>query len=738
MSRRDTASRITPENLALGIDMADRGPPVARTMAGPVRLEARLGRDALWIVARWSDGREDTGLALRTAWTPGQGLCIPTVEPRPDGLTFKTRSPMGLFQVDLIAPDPDRPLWRCITRLTPDDDLSIPYWPRDLYPLDAHGDPAGADAEVLAAQRGLNAGVLFLALKAPVASSVLYFQNFSALNDYFRLTKTKPDGVVGGVVPELGYQPPTSGTAEDAPRGLLPAGRAVTISDALIALDGAPPADERASALTFLTLLADIYRQVERPATVFRDWRGRARRTLLALERSPKITGRHYGHTYIRPYVNAENPDSMVQLAVALPLADYARWRGKPLQTERALRAGVPKFFDPELGTIRRYLPDVAKDKDKNEVDSWYLYHPLANLGRYADQGDEEAKQLFFGSLDYAIKVARHFKYDWPVLFNVETLEVNTATRGPGMPGQSDVGGLYAYVMLQAYELSGGEARYLAEAKKAVQAMKGMRFDLLYQTNLTAWGAMACLKLHQLTGEEVFLGESYVLFAGFFHNTIFWESDIERAAHYQTFLGATCLHDGPYMAIYECFESFDAFRDYLHLAGDAAPEPLRLLICEYGRYALSRAWGFYPDALPADILATKIRNGEIDRNISIPVEDLYADGQPVGQVGQEVYGCGAAFVFAMRSFHRLGRAPFQLFCDYPLNDVDEGEPGVVTFRPDGARGFTCRMRLIPPRGGALPAVKASVDGKALRLRKIDGMLEATLPAQGEVRLTFEP
>ena len=736
MSKREPTRRITPEMLALKADLAERGPPVARTMAGPVRLEVRLGRDALWVVGAWSDGREDTGLALRTAWTPGQGLCMPTLEPRPDGFTFKTRSPMGLFQVDLIVPDPGRPLWRCITRLTPDADLSIPYWPRDLYPVDAKGDPAGVEAEVLAAQRGLNAGVLYLAMKAPVASSALYFQNFSALGDYFRLTKTKPDGVVGGFTPELGYQPPTSATENNAPRGQLPAGRAVTIADAVIALDGEPPKDERASALTFLTLLADIYRCVERPRTVFRDWPQRARRTLLALERSPKITQQHYGHTYVRAYMDAEYPDSMIQLAVAAPLADYARWRGKPLEIERKLRAGAPKFFDKDLGMVRRYLPDVGDDKNRFEVDSWYLYHPLANLGRYAEAGDAEAKALLLGSIDYAIKVARHFKYEWPIQFDVRDLSVIKATRQPGMPGQSDVGGLYAYVMLQAYRLT-GKARFLEEAKKAVRAMQGLRFDLVYQTNLTAWGTMACLQLWKETGDDVFRDQSYVLFAGFFHNTIFWESDIERAAHYQTFLGATCLHDGPYMALYECFESFDAFRDYLHLADGGLPEPLRLLICEYGRYALSRAWGFYPDALPPEILATEIRNGHLDPTLSIPVEDLYADGQPVGQVGQEVYGCGAAFVFAMRSFHRLKRAPFQLFCDYPLNDLDEPEPGVVTFRPDGARGFTCRMRLVPPRGGTLPTVKACVDGKALRLRKIDGMLEATLPAQGEVRLRFE-
>src|SRR3546814_19322509 len=43
--------------------------------------------------------------------------------------------------------------------------------------------------------------------------------------------------------------------------------------------------------------------------------------------------------------------------------------------------------------------------------------------------------------------------------------------------------------------------------------------------------------------------------------------------------------------------------------------------------------------------------------ISFPREDLDVDGQPGGQVGQEIYGAGAAFVFATRSFHEVSR-PF--------------------------------------------------------------------------------
>jgi hypothetical protein len=721
----------TPETLVLKADLAAKAPPLARLAAGHAGLSVIQGADSLWVVAHCADGH---GLALRTAWSPGGGLSWPAVDRMPWGLRLTSRCPMGLFEVEVRVDDPEKAQWRCTTRLTPDADLSIPYWPRDLYPLGPGDDPTASSAEVLAAQRGLNAGVVYLALGAPRCASALYFQNFTALNDYFAATGTKPEGVVGGAVPELGYQPPTVATSADSPKGRLPGGKAIVINDAFVTLSERPAGDERAAALLFLDLLAAVYRRLVRPDTEFRDWPGRARRTLLALERSAKLTQQHYGDTYISPYVAAEYPDSMVQMAVAQPLSRYGRWRGDPLALEDALRKGAARFYDPDLKTLRRYLPDVGEDKNADEVDSWYLYHPLANMGRYALQGDEAARDLFFKSVDFAIKAGRHFKYEWPIQFDVKTFKVIKRERQPGMPGQSDVGGLYAYVMLQAHEMS-GEARYLKEAETAVRAMQGLSFDLLYQTNLTAWGAMACLKLFRATGDRFFLEESFVLFAGFFHNTVFWESEIGAAAHYQVFLGATCLHDGPYMALYECFESFDAFRDYLHLAGDDLPDSLRLLICEYGRYALSRAWFYYPDTLPPDLIAGKQRNGEIDRNIAIPMEDLYADGQPPGQVGQEVYGCGAAFIYALRATHRLAKAPFHLFCDYPLHAVTE-EAGALSFRVDGVAGFDCRLRLVAKAGSALPRLSLRVDGAAQRLKTVDGDREVMLPAGAHVEIRW--
>ncbi|MEL0209325.1 MAG: hypothetical protein VW891_01790, partial [Novosphingobium sp.] len=116
--------------------------------------------------------------------------------------------------------------------------------------------------------------------------------------------------------------------------------------------------------------------------------------------------------------------------------------------------------------------------------------------------------------------------------------------------------------MLQAFELT-LERRFVDEAIAAIEAAKGMRFDLNYQANLTAWGAAACVRLWRITDRKDFLKQSYVYLASFFHNAQIWNSDIGMARHWRNFLGVTCLQDAPYMAAYECFDSYSAFERYL-------------------------------------------------------------------------------------------------------------------------------------------------------------------------------
>jgi len=425
-----------------------------------------------------------------------------------------------------------------------------------------------------------------------------------------------------------------------------------------------------------------------------------------------------------------------VQMSLLSAIHDYARWRGRPIALEAQLKGGLGKFYDAKLQTLRRYLPNVGKDKDAAAVDSWYLYHPLLNLGRLALDGDAEAKALLLKSIDFAIKAARHFRYHWPIQYRIDDFSIITATANDDR-GQTDVGGLYAYVMLQCFQLT-DDKRFLNEARKAIDAAKGMRFNLNYQANLTAWGAAACMRLWRITDDPEYLAQSYVYLASFFHNSEIWESDIDAAKHYSIFLGVTCLQDAPYMAIYECFDSFAAFENYLADSGPDLEPAVRMLVAEYCKYALDRAWFYYPDALPADILAEKQRNGHIDRKLSFPLEDLYPDGQPAGQVGQEIYGCGAAFIFATRSHMNVEGAPFRLFCDHFIRSSERVGDKVLSIQLDGGETCFAAISLLRLGRKALPPFKVTTaGGDTLCPRSIEAKrVDYVVPASGRIVINW--
>lgn len=738
MPRREPISpelAVSGTVLALRRELAMGMRHISRFDVGTRTVEIMLGNDAVWAMIRRP---RLGGVALRLAHCPGGAITVRKRRKRAgECLHLDVSSAIGrhdiVLRVDTLALD----VLRATVQLTPSAPLLVPFHPRDVYPLGLADDPLAATGRVEAAQRGLNSGITFFHIDEPAFGTVLYFQNLTALNRYFAATKTRPDAAIGGEWPELGYLPPTPPQSGTPPTDPLPPGVTVTMSDAILVFHDAAACDEQDSARHFLQMLGAAYRQLDAPPTDYRDWVARADKTLTDLQDAPEATVRHYGHIYVHPYTAAEYPDVMVQMSLIAALRDYAAWTRQPVALEDELKRGLVKFHDTKLKTMRRYLPNVGRDKDKLAVDSWYLYHPLLNLGRLAIDGDARAKHFFVGSLDYAIEAAHHFAYAWPIQFKVDSFDVIVEARNDDGLGQTDVGGLYAYVMLQAYELT-DDPRYLDEARAAIDAAKGMRFELNYQANLTAWGASACLRLWRITNRDYYMRQSYVYLASFFHNCEIWESEIANARHYRNFLGATCLHDAPYMAIYECFDSFAAFEGYLKDSGPDLDPAARLLISEYCKYALDRAWYYYPDALPPEILASDIRNGHIDRTRSFPLEDLYADGQPAGQVGQEIYGAGAALVFASRSFHAVEGAPFRVFCDhFPVTNERTSERS-LRFGIDGGGARLSSFSVVRLPGKRLPRVwlrMASGTTIRPRHRTVD-RIDFVIPASGEVMLAW--
>lgn len=455
---------------------------------GDLQVAIVSDADGAWAIVRRPKAG---GLAIRLVYAAGANVACGRLTSEDGDHRLEVESALGTHRINLHTDGSDLHRLRVTISLTCATPLLIPFIPRDIIPLDQHDDPLGAQGNVEAAQRGLNSGLVYFHIDQPQFGNVLYFQNLTALNGYYQATQTKPDGAVGGLWPELGYLLPTPPQSGTPPTAAIPAGEEITISDAILIFRDVSAQEHQHVARQFIQMLGAVYSAVDAPSLNWHDWVWRAEKTLSDLESSPKATLRHYGHNYAHPYTASEYPDCMVQLSLLAAMRDYTAWRGKPSALEEDFAAGLEKFFDPQLKAIRRYLPNVGKDKNADAVDSWYLYHPLMNLGRLALTGDERAKDLFLRSIDFGIKAARHFEYRWPVQYDITDFSVITATANDDR-GQTDVGGLYAWVMLQAFELT-GEERFLAEAKAGLEACADLRFNINYQANITAWGGCRLL-----------------------------------------------------------------------------------------------------------------------------------------------------------------------------------------------------------------------------------------------------
>ncbi len=165
-----------------------------------------------------------------------------------------------------------------------------------------------------------------------------------------------------------------------------------------------------------------------------------------------------------------------------------------------------------------------------------------------------------------------------------------------------------------------------------------------------------------------------------------------------------------------------------------------MLISEYCRYALDRAWFYFPDALPKDaIKPDDQQSGVINRKLSFPLEDLYPDGQPAGQVGQEIYGSGGAFVFATRSHHAVEDAPFQLYCDHFIRAHERTGERALSISLDGGETCTANLSLVRLPRRKLPGAKVTTaGGDTIRAHCVsDDRVDFHVPAYGRVILTWE-
>jgi hypothetical protein len=656
-------------------------------------FHACVSANSFWLVAESAD---NTRIAFRCAFSVLNEFEVIGSEEVDGIVVVQLKTDLGKYKVRIEFPKSKGTVFHYTTTFTGERPFLLPFTPRDIVPLVKDGLIENATGKIYLHQVGSRSGQLYFSLTKPKGGSVFYFQNLSSLNDYCDETITTVAESVGGEWPEIGFRlPPTE-------KNPVPAGKELTLSDAWVVLDSSIPKDEFEISQQFFGYLAEIYLLFKKPKVNYTDWIEIAEKGLHDLTHNKGCWLHNNGKSYLNAYVSDYKtpPESMVQLAVLMPLLEYEEWLGEKVEITKELISGLPDFYDNELCTMDRWLPGLTDNLDKSEeqkkediMDSWYLYHSLMNLARLARKGNKEAEKLVLDSVDFAVNVAHTFGYQWPVFYKMSTLEVVKAETEPGKGGEKDVPGLYIQFMLEMWQLT-GEKRYLNESVKAAKQLIGLGFDLFYQANNTAFSAGALLRLYKETKDEQYLALSYCCLAGIFKNVQLWECGYGNSKHLTHFFRIFPLNNAPYTAAYEEFEVYTAILDYLKEAEGLTILPaLDLLLPELVKYAVHRLSDYYPPMLPGELFAEEVKMGEVNPNLWIPLEDLYDGWDKNGQVGQEVYGTGLAFGIVPRQYYKVSGTGITVFIDYPVTSFRKYK-NTLTIKVKGVKEMTCHMKII--------------------------------------------
>lgn len=624
-----------------------------------------------------------------------------TLQKEDDGIRFGVSTVIGRFDIQLGGVFEDSAFFHYRVSFEPTRTLSLSEEIFDLLLLKTDYSIPEA-GNVYLEQVQARSGACFLDFGKAVNGSVYYFQNLSELHGYADDSQVPLTDSVKVAWPEMGFKCPISPTSP------LTKGKRYILRDTFIVYHPTKPKTAYERAVFMLKMQHEIYRRIEKPKVALYDLSSIVEKGLKDLCNHKGCWQQVKSDAFLNAYLNDyKNPaESMVQLSVLWPLLDY---HGRYPSSEaadiiHALTRGIPRFYDEKLRSLVRWIPEKSHHLDNSEeqkkprlMDSWYLHHPLLNLAFLlrTGQGNDELRDIFFDSVRFCMKVAKHFDYKWPIFYDVDTLDVVKAEAAPGEGGERDVAGLYAYLLLRAYELS-GQKSYLEEAKRAARTLAQYGENVLYPANNTAYAAEALLELWSMTKNDVFLRQAEICVAHLLRNTSIWDMQYGHAKEYPTFFMLFPLKDAPYAAIYEEHECIGSFSRFLTMAykekAPLAPE-IFALIPEYIKYALARLPFYYPPMLPDDILAQEVKTGFLNKDLWIPVEDLGDGWDEVGTVGQEVYGAGAIFQAFTNHMLPLDEDDSFCFVGCPILDIKRVKGG-VRFRIPGSSEFAYPIRLL--------------------------------------------
>lgn len=151
---------VSPWAVHLANQLADQQVSIlAEEQVSSKEVQVVLTDDALVVVVSPMAGAK---LVLRAAFTPASDLEVADSNALGKTLDYTLTSSLGTYRVAIQLEDGDPFAGvRYETRFTPVEDLTIPFWPKDVLALDEDGAPAGGDIQVHAAQEGLRSGLVY-------------------------------------------------------------------------------------------------------------------------------------------------------------------------------------------------------------------------------------------------------------------------------------------------------------------------------------------------------------------------------------------------------------------------------------------------------------------------------------------------------------------------------------------------------------------------------------------------
>jgi hypothetical protein len=727
---------VTPWSATVSADIKNAA-PIHSLERGGYKFQLFNAGDSLWLTADWPNRGQ---MAFRLAFGMNSDFEKVAVIDINDGVLITARMRLGSYRITIAFPETPSVVLRYTTTFRAAYEMLIPFWPRDIVPLTSDGRIENTTGKIHAHQEGGRSGLMYFSYTRPRTGSVFYFQNLTAMSEYCKASETVLTDCVGGQWPEIGFQFPIN---KEKP---MPAGIEYVISDAFVLFDDKLPEDNFDIAGQFLSYLAEIYLLLPKPEPHYHDWPAIAAKSLEDLTNNKGCWTQVEGNPYLNAYVSDYKTPAeiMVQLALLLPLQEYLGWKEDKHPIWDDLSTGLASFYDDRVKSLVRWHPALVDDLDKSEeqkqemvMDSWYLHHPMANLGRIAKAGDKNAAKLFLDSIEYVIRVAHHFDYEWPVFYRMTTLEVIKAETEPGKGGEKDVPGSYAHVMLLAWQLT-GEKRYINEAVKAIKKLGGLAFDIFYQANNTAFAAAALLELYKETNELHYLHFSHCCLAGILRNVQLWDCGYGFGEHFPNFFAVFPLKDAPYTAAYEEFEVYAGLGHFLLTARDMEielPRPLQILLAEFVKYAAGRLAYYYPTMLPASMISDEVKTGEIQKDLWIPLEDIRDGWEKSGSVGQEVYGAGLAMGIVPRQYYNTKNG-LRIFSEYPALNFRESKRA-LTFHVVGDAALSSQLRIARSANTAVKDffVEAKSGNEYSTLEKKAGVFE--VPGGAMVRIRWK-